>query len=84
MIQWITEHANDQRKLENLVWAITGSTALKSKQVLTLDVDKCSVERLPSFHTCSSTIDVPQYESYEDFKKQLEDAIKNCGTFENA
>jgi hypothetical protein len=82
MIQWITEHANDRGKLKDLVWAITGSTALKPEQVLKLDLPKGSVGQLPSFHTCFSSIDVPQYESYEEFKKKLKSAIEQCGTFE--
>lgn len=41
------------------------------------------ITHLPQSHTCSNTLDLPQYESEEELNIKLHKAIELCGTFEN-
>jgi E3 ubiquitin-protein ligase HUWE1 len=72
--QWI-EESSDQR-LEQFVQAITGLPTLSSNK---LKINCHSdTNRLPAYHTCFNTIDLPNYSDYETFKQKLEDSLVNA------
>uniref|UniRef100_A0A915ELL0 HECT-type E3 ubiquitin transferase n=1 Tax=Ditylenchus dipsaci TaxID=166011 RepID=A0A915ELL0_9BILA len=47
-------------------------------QKFTIHMDSRSSDRLPSAHTCFNQLDLPQYESYEQLKKMVLLAIREC------
>jgi hypothetical protein len=49
-------------------------------QKFTIHMDTRSNDRLPSAHTCFNQIDLPAYESYEQMKKNLLLACRECNT----
>ncbi|HSX37751.1 MAG TPA: hypothetical protein VLE95_02855 [Chlamydiales bacterium] len=71
--EWIDEATPEQ--LENFVFCISGSTTLTADRKLSISFRDAS-SRLPSFHTCHYTMDLPRYESREIFKEKLELSIK--------
>ena len=47
-------------------------------QRFSLHRDFGSVKRLPSAHTCFNQLDLPQYESYDELRRQLLKAANEC------
>lgn len=47
-------------------------------QKFTIHMDSRASDRLPSAHTCFNQLDLPCYESYEQLRKMLLLAIREC------
>lgn len=41
-------------------------------------INKISTNRLPSAHTCFNQLDLPEYTSYEELRKNILYAINEC------
>ncbi len=70
--QWINDATMEA--LENFVLCISGSTTLTEEQTLTINLQAAS-SIWPTFHTCSFTMDVPRYDTYEVFRNNLHASI---------
>ena len=71
--------ANDTQ-LKDLIFCITGSNALQENRKLDIQLDfvygdHLLPKKLPKFHTCFFRMDLPKYDSYEEFKNKLELSI---------
>ncbi|CAD5226865.1 unnamed protein product [Bursaphelenchus xylophilus] len=51
---------------------------MNGAQKFTIHMDSRSSERLPCAHTCFNQLDLPQYESYEQLRKLLLIAVREC------
>ena len=77
--RWIQEANNKQ--LETLVYAMTGSRTL-SDEGLVIDLMPLPPKDvpLPKYHTCTNTIDLYNYPSFEIFKEKLELSLAHIQT----
>ncbi|KAG1159830.1 hypothetical protein G6F37_004533 [Rhizopus arrhizus] len=57
--------------------ALQGSNGLQKFQI---HKEFSDINRLPSAHTCFNQIDLPQYQNYEDLRRNLFKAISECST----
>jgi hypothetical protein len=73
LLQWID--AASPQKLEDFVFCISGATVLSPHQKFGIDLQPPST-KMPSFHTCFYTLDIPEYDSYEVFREKLNAAIE--------
>lgn len=64
--------------LQKLVKAISGSTMLTPDIEFKLINLGSGMNKLPVFHTCSFTVELSKYSSYEEFKEKLELSLTYC------
>ncbi len=75
-IRWIDENSGDINKLQDFLYAVTGSRALAVGSKLNIEENLQSEQHLPQFHTCFRSVDVFRYRTYVIFKEKLETSIK--------
>ncbi|MDP1608234.1 MAG: hypothetical protein Q8L98_02840 [Chlamydiales bacterium] len=72
-IQWIMDA--EEKLLKDFIQAISSNTSLSPHQKFSIRLYP-NGEDIPSFHTCSMTVDIPsQYPTYEWFKEKLESSL---------
>lgn len=76
LYHWINGISHLQ--LRNFVKAVTGSTALRKKDKITVQlITTEEPNRLPTSHTCSMTLDLPiTYSDQQSFNKKLDRFIE--------
>ncbi|KAG0246179.1 hypothetical protein BGX31_004144, partial [Mortierella sp. GBA43] len=88
---WRAVRSFDQTERAKLLQFVTGTSkvplggfsqlqGISGIQKFQIHKDFSSTKRLPSAHTCFNQLDLPEYETYEDLRKQLLTAISECST----
>ncbi len=83
LIEWIEENAHSEEMLKKLCYAASGSPYLPPLAIDHVNVelevvdpeDGSRVLNAIAFHTCSRTIDIPNYPNANAFKAALTDAV---------
>jgi len=90
-IQWFWRalRSFEQEDLAKFLQFVTGTSkvplqgfsqleGMNGVQKFTIHLDSRSTDRLPSAHTCFNQLDLPQYESYEQLRRMILLAIREC------
>ena len=80
---WIKEKfLQEPEKLEEFVLFITGNLSLSDDKLCLYLYPSRDKARYPEAHTCAKTLDLPVYDSQDEFNLKIETAISNMG-FQN-
>jgi E3 ubiquitin-protein ligase HUWE1 len=90
-IQWFWRalRSFEQEDLAKFLQFVTGTSkvplqgfsqleGMNGTQKFTIHADSRSSDRLPSAHTCFNQLDLPQYENYDQLRRALLLAIREC------
>lgn len=83
LTRWIEECSEEE--LGCFVWAITGSKRLSANGTIEIQLydDDNPHKKLPIFHTCSFTMDLPDgYPDYDTFEKKLKESLTSVEGFQ--
>lgn len=73
--RWVRE--SDEELVKRFVKAVTGATSISAETDLRIDqYGGWDNDRLPTYHTCFNSLDMPAYSSYEQMKQKLEESIE--------
>jgi hypothetical protein len=70
--QWIDQ--SDDAMVKMFLKAATGSTAIAANIKINIRYSD-DKNRLPEYHTCARTIDIPEYDDFATFKSKLEQSF---------